>query len=90
MSYPTDDGLVSLGYVDEGEQYAWDVTELWHDPERDEFWVYEGSGCSCYYTYDDYSGKADLAGPYTFPRALAQLPRELKEDVLRTFKKEEA
>lgn len=68
--HPSNEGLISLGDVDEGEQYEWDVTEVWYDPETKWFWVYSDSGCSCNWAYDNYTSKADLSGPF---RSLSDL-----------------
>ena len=84
--YPTDHGLVSLGSYDAGELYAWEETEVWYDPTRKEFWVYEGGGCSCNEPYDYYQGKADLNGPYpSLARALRGTPPRLKELVTKNW-----
>lgn len=81
---PKLDGLISLGDIDQGGGCDWDVTEIWYDPITRETWVYSDGGCSCDWAYEDYTGKADLSGPYpTVSQALVGVPIELKDKVLR-------
>lgn len=54
-----------------GESYEWDEFVVLRLPDKpEEFYVAEGSGCSCNSLWDDVNSPYDLAGPYTLDRVM--------------------
>lgn len=82
MTRPSDHGFISV--VSDGDWgYSWSVTEVWFNPENRGYYVFEDSGCSCTYEYEDYKGPADLSGPMTFAEAVTGLGSDAKEQAMK-------
>lgn len=76
-------GLELVVSEDDSVSYEWSVTDVWRDPTKDVYFVYEGAGCSCNYPYENVYGVSDLGGPYTAAQVLHEVSYTLKERLIR-------
>lgn len=71
--HPKDDNLTRVAEYRGSECYEWYITALWHDPEVDRYYLYEGAGCSCNEPYESLNGLADLTEVYGLPDLMSKL-----------------
>lgn len=83
--YPGKDVEIIAG-VDDGEMYEWDVAYVYRVYEVDNYYVGEGSGCSCNW-YEDSAGYGDLM-QFSSRRAVLSYLRNNKSSKLKSLHSE--
>jgi len=52
--------LVQVAGVDQSEWYDWERMDILFDPETKTYYLYQDSGCSCSYPYENVDSLEDL------------------------------